>query len=315
MEVRIEELRAARSGRLVLEVPALGFPAGSTTAVFGPNGAGKTTLLRLIAGLDRPVAGRVTLGSHLVQPSVAARRCIAYAFQEDVFLARSVRTNLELGLRLRGLDHRARRHRVEETASACGIAHLLDRSARGLSGGEAQRANLARALCLRAPVTLLDEPLARLDDAGRVRLLDELPGLLATFATTTVLVTHDRDQAFRLADRLVVTLAGTIRAAGAKADIFRQPPDTDVAALLGYTLVPRPGGRFAIPPGALGLGDGPVRFELVVQRTVDLGTQRELIGRIGDARVSLPLPDGVPSPRAGERVVVASASALAFPPE
>jgi len=314
MDVGLEGLCAARDGRLVLQVPALVFPRGTTTAVFGPNGAGKTTLLRLIAGLERPATGRVVLGPDLVQPSPAARRCVAYAFQEDVFLARTVRANLELGLHLRGVARRERRHRVEEAACECGILHLLGRPAHRLSGGESQRANLARALCLRAPVTLLDEPLARLDEAARVRLLDDLPRLLSTFATTTVLVTHDREEAFRLADRLVVTIAGTVRAAGPKGEVFARPPDAQVAGLLGYTLLRRPDdGLVGIPPGALRLGGGRIRFELIAQRIVDLGSHREVVGRIGETRVTLPLAPGAPCPRAGEHVSVGADTALELP--
>jgi len=201
MDVRFSGVVFSRGERVVLDVPALTIDGDRTTAILGSNGAGKSTLLRLVAGLERPGAGQVTVAGN-VCGSAAARDAVAYAFQQAVFLSGTVEANLELALRLRHVDGRLRRQRVRETAAACGIGELLDRRASSLSGGEAQRANLARALCLRAPVTLLDEPLAGLDGPARRGLLAELPGLLREFASTTLLVTHEPDEALRLSDRV-----------------------------------------------------------------------------------------------------------------
>ena len=109
MDVRVEELVFAREGRKVLDIAALAFPDGSTTAVFGPNGSGKTTLLRLIGGLERPTAG-VVGGGGMVGPS--SRRHVAFAFQEAVFVGGSVRRNLDLALRLRDLPSGERPTRI-----------------------------------------------------------------------------------------------------------------------------------------------------------------------------------------------------------
>jgi ABC-type sugar transport system ATPase subunit len=297
MVVTIEQLRFARGRRTILDIDHLQFPHGTTTALFGPNGSGKTTLLRLIAGLEHPSAGRID------QPP------IALAFQRPVFVRGTVRMNLELGLRLQKRTDRNLIHQVEEVARALGIDHLLDRSARALSGGEAQRANLARALGLRAPVTLLDEPLAGLDRIGRGRLLDELPHLLTTFATTTVIVTHDREEAFRLADYLVVLVEGRVRAQGPSGSVYRAPPDRLTAELLGYMIVPLASGVFAVPPGGLVL-DGPSPLPLVVDRVVDMGNHRDAIGMINGSRVSVRVPDGTPPPSPGSTVQVSMRTGL-----
>ncbi|MFL5477125.1 MAG: ATP-binding cassette domain-containing protein, partial [Gemmatimonadales bacterium] len=159
MDVSVTNLQLLRNGRKVLQISGLRFPAGTTTAVFGPNGSGKTTLLRAIAGLEQPEMGEVRLGG-LPADREPAWRLVAMSFQNAVFLRGTVRQNLELALRLRDVTSGERGARLEEAARDCGVAHLLDRSARKLSRGEAQRVNLARALALRAPVTLLDEPLA-----------------------------------------------------------------------------------------------------------------------------------------------------------
>jgi ABC-type sugar transport system ATPase subunit len=263
MEVAVQDLRFARNGRTVLDIPDLRFPAGSTTALFGPNGSGKTTLLRLIAGLERPAAGKVTIGATPVRSSPSSRRGVAFAFQQAVFVGASVRENLDLALRLRDVPPADREWRIEEVARECGIEPVLDRPARQLSGGEAQRANLARALALRAPVTLLDEPLAGIDRLARLQLLDDLPRLLTTFAATTVLVTHDREEAFRLADYLVLLVAGRVRAAGPKAEVYNRPPDRETAELLGYTVLTVGGRPVAVPVGGWRPGVGEPGFELV----------------------------------------------------
>jgi ABC-type sugar transport system ATPase subunit len=186
MDVSLEGVRVERDGRVLLDVPSLLLGGGRTVAILGPNGSGKTTLLRVIAGLDRPSAGRVLIGG---LPANASR--VAYVFQEQVFLRRSVRDNLELGLRLRGLNPTERKVRVEEASRVLGITHLMERRADRLSGGEGRRVSLARAMCLQAPLALLDEPLEGLDRPTYSRLLHELPQLLAAFDATKILVTHN----------------------------------------------------------------------------------------------------------------------------
>lgn len=315
MQVAVEGLVFERDGRRVLDVPQLTVAHGTTTALFGPNGSGKTTLLRLIAGLERPWSGSVQLGDLRATRDPHFRQYFAYAFQEAVFLRGTVRANLELGLALRRVRSAERETRIHDVARECGVEHLLSRPARRLSGGEAQRVSLARALALRAPVTLLDEPLAGLDRVGRAQLLDDLPRLLATFATTTIIVTHDREEAFRLADDLVVLVDGVVRAAGPKGDIYRNPPDRRTAELVGYTVMPLNGTLRAVPAGALRLGSGPDTFVVVVDRVVDMGDHRHLLGHVLDAevRVDVRLPSGIDLPPTGSRVSVEPAWSVALP--
>jgi thiamine transport system ATP-binding protein len=306
MDVSVEALRFTRAGRLVLDIPALRFAEGSTTAVFGPNGSGKTTLLRLIGGLERPTAGRVAIGGRPVDGGPGCRRQVAFAFQEAVFVRGSVRQNLELALRLRDIPPRDRAARLAEAARECGIDRLLDRGAHQLSTGEAQRANLARTLALRAPVTLLDEPLSGIDRLTRLQLLDDLPRMLGTFASTTILVTHDREEAFRLADHLVVLVDGRVRAAGPKAEVYARPSDQATAELLGYTVVPHGGRLIGVPAGAWVLAEGAESLEMEVERVVDMGNHRHVVGRVGPVRVDVRLRRSDTPPEAGQRVRVAA---------
>jgi len=291
MEVSVEQLRLDRGRHTILDIDALTFASGTTTALFGPNGSGKTSLLRIIAGLETPTGGRVS------QPQVA------FAFQRQVFIRGTVRANLELGLRLRRATSAEVDLRISEAAREFGITELLDRPARKLSGGEAQRVNLARALCLRAPVTLLDEPLSGLDRIGRSRLLEELPHLLATFATTTIIVTHDREEAFRLADHIVVLVEGRVQASGRTGEVYRAPPDRLTAELLGYMIVPVEDGVLAVPPGGLVLGGADPTMDMVLERVVDMGNHRDAVGLIAGSRVSVRVPnDFVPVSGAALRV-------------
>jgi ABC-type sugar transport system ATPase subunit len=298
MDLEFDGVRVERDRRLVLDIPSLRIRGGRTTAILGPNGSGKTTLLRLIAGLERPRAGSVRFEPEQSGPF------IAYVFQEQVFLRRSVRDNLELGLRLRGIEKEQRHGRVQDAAHLLGVTHLLDRRADHLSGGEARRVSLARALCLRVPLVLLDEPLEGLDERTYVRLLDELPQLLSTFNATTLLVTHDRHEALRLAQDLVVLVDGRALAAGDKRDVVMNPRITQVAEVLGHTVFQVDGRRLAVPPGALQTGPGRVEFSMVVDGILDLVDHREVAGRVGDVTVRVRLPIDGTLPRPGERLLI-----------
>ena len=215
MEVELEGVRFERDGRLVLDIPGASFAAGMTSAVLGPNGAGKTTLLRLIAGVDRPTAGVIRIGGVPVSWPSGPRTPTALSFQRPAFVRGTVRHNLDLALRLRCVPAVERGARIEDVAARCGIASLLDRPASKLSGGEAQRTGLARALVLRAPVTLLDEPLSGVDADGRARLLGDLPALLKEYAATAIVVTHHREEAVALAGSISVMSGGHLVDVGA----------------------------------------------------------------------------------------------------
>jgi ABC-type sugar transport system ATPase subunit len=300
MDVEFRDVVVERDGRTVLELPALRLASGRTTAILGPNGAGKTTLLRVLAGLERPRRGHVRAGAPASRPS----QQMAYVFQEDVFLRRSVRANLEFGLRLRGLNRQQTETRIREAAELLGIGNLLDRRADHLSGGEGRRVSLARALSLRAPLLLLDEPLAGLDAHTYSHLLDELPQLLATAEATAVLVTHDRHEALRLAQDLVVLVGGRVLASGDKRDIISRPRVAAVAEVLGYSVLPVGDGLVAVPPGGLRVGNGAPEWTLEVEDVVDLVERRQAVGRIGNRRVHVGLESGAAPPRRGEQVPV-----------
>ena len=186
------EIRSAifeRAARRVLEVPSLSFDTGAIVLVRGANGTGKSTLLRAVAGLESPVQGSVLVGGDAAG-SPAARRRIAFAPQTPVFFRGSVRYNLELPATF-GRDDAGAVSGLDETAALLGIVHLLDRPATELSGGEAQRANVARAVLAHTPVTLLDEPLAGMDDSLRADLLQRIVEVHRAEGRTLVVASHE----------------------------------------------------------------------------------------------------------------------------
>ena len=218
----------------VLRGVDLDVPAGSLVALLGPSGCGKTTLLRSIAGLERPDAGRITLGDRtLVDGDVfvaAERRRIGMVFQDwALFPHLTVGRNVGFGL-----DRRERRGgRVEEALALVELTGLADRMPATLSGGQQQRVALARALANRPAALLLDEPFSNLDATLRVSIRAEVQRLLRSLSVTAVFVTHDQEEAFLLGDQVAVMLDGTIVQQGPPAEIYERPATRAVAAFVG----------------------------------------------------------------------------------
>jgi molybdate transport system ATP-binding protein len=217
-------------------------------AVLGPNGAGKSTLLRVLAGLLPPDDGRVVVGPD-VWDDVAADvhvpphdRRLGMVFQDHLLFPHlSVTENVAFGLRTRGVRRAPARATAREWLARVGIVELGDRRPGQLSGGQAQRAALARALVGDPAVLLLDEPLSSLDARTRLTVRAELRRHLAEYAGSTVLVTHDPVDAMALADRVVVVEDGRVVQAGTPADVSRHPRTDYVARLVGLALLPGTG--------------------------------------------------------------------------
>jgi tungstate transport system ATP-binding protein len=221
--------------KIVLQVPRLMVNSGEVLALLGPNGAGKTTLLRVIGLLQAPSDGSVQFDGIPASStnSLAIRRRIATVFQEPLLLNATVYQNAALGLKLRGLRRAEIQDRVAPWLERLGIAHLAGRSARTLSGGEAQRTSLVRALAINPDLLLLDEPFGALDPASREALLSDFRRIVKQRRVTTVFVTHDRAEAFALADRVGVLARGGMLQLGARDEVFLRPASRAVAEIVG----------------------------------------------------------------------------------
>ncbi len=219
----------------VLQFSALDVYHGEVLAVIGPNGAGKSTLLRVMGLLQQPTTGRIYFAGEEATKSNALRlrRRTASVFQEALLLNASVHDNAALGLKMRGLSRQEIDKRLRPWLERLGIAHLTSRAARSLSGGEAQRTSLARAFALDPELLLLDEPFSALDQSTREVLLFDLQTILRETGVTTVLVTHDRQEALMMGRRVGVVQRGKLLQIGLNLDVFTRPVNENVAEIAG----------------------------------------------------------------------------------
>lgn len=209
---------------------------GSVVAVLGPSGCGKSTLLRAVAGLERPSSGSIAWDGADLAGTPTHKRGFALMFQDgQLFNHLTVARNVGYAPRLRRAPDVA--GTVARLLALVGLEGYGDRLPGTLSGGERQRVALARSLAAEPRLLLLDEPLSSLDAGLRERLAGDLRDILHAAGTTTLVVTHDQEEAFAVADRLVVMRAGRIVQQGAIGDVWARPVDAEVALFLGYARV------------------------------------------------------------------------------
>lgn len=236
----LEHVQQIYEQRTILNLPALQIETGEILALVGPNGAGKSTLLRLLAFLEAPTRGNVHL--HLENRlmtyqniTVSERRRIAMVFQRPLLLSGSVYDNVAYGLKIRG--RRDEKARIEEILDKLSLLHLARAQAATLSGGETQRAALARTLVLQPEILLLDEPTANLDPYN-VRLIEKtIQEEHSRYRPTIIIVTHNIFQAKRLATQVAFLLEGELIEIGSPSQFFDTPQDVRTQAFLSGDLV------------------------------------------------------------------------------
>jgi tungstate transport system ATP-binding protein len=223
----IKNLRQVYGDRVVLDIDALALKGDGITALIGPNGAGKSTLLRLLAGLEHATHGEVSC-------AVGDVRSRVMVFQRPLLLTRSVSENVAYGLAIRGVGKEAITRRVAAALDQAGLASLAGAGANTLSGGEYQRAALARALALaiNAPILLLDEPGAHLDPGNGALIEQMIKTYQADNSAAVILATHNLHQARRLADRVVMLHEGRVIADQPVAEFFSAPGHPLAAAFI-----------------------------------------------------------------------------------
>jgi tungstate transport system ATP-binding protein len=213
---------------------------GEVLSLIGPNGAGKTTLLQNVCHLHKRFEGEVLFRGKVIGKDYAVsdyRRRVAMVFQEPLLFDTTVFKNVASGLKFRGVEKKDIERRVTENLERFGIAHLRDRSARTLSGGEAQRTSLARAFATKPEILFLDEPFASLDPPTRDGLVEDLERVLKESRTSAILATHDRTEALRLSDRITVMNSGKIRQIGFPEEVMNHPIDAFVASFVGVETI------------------------------------------------------------------------------
>lgn len=236
------DLEVVRGGVQVLDVPHVVVHEGEVLSLIGPNGAGKTTLLQALCYLLRPRRGALAFRGQLVNAELSVlqyRRKVAMVFQEPLLFDTTVFDNVAAGLRMRGVARGRIAEIVAEQLDRFGISQLSGRSARKLSGGEAQRTSLARAFAVGPEILFLDEPFAALDPPTREGLIEDLSAVLRKTETVAVFATHERLEAMRLADRVAILDAGRIVQIGSPADVMNSPTNEFVASFVGVeTILP-----------------------------------------------------------------------------
>ena len=207
MGLSVKDVSVSFGEHLILDGVSLNIQAGRIVCVVGPNGAGKSTLLLTLACLLKPSRGRFSFNGREIDAGrgdVDYRRRVAMVFQEPLLFDATVFENVAAGLRIRGVGREEIGRVVPGYLELFGIAHLAKRSARKISGGEAQRTSLARAFVTKPEIVFLDEPFSSLDLPTREALLGDLERIIRETRTTAVASTHDQTEALRLADRMAV---------------------------------------------------------------------------------------------------------------
>jgi sulfate transport system ATP-binding protein len=280
--ITVQGVRKTFGDFVALDDVAIEVPAGSLTALLGPSGSGKSTLLRVISGLEAPDAGRVEIDGRDATNVSPQRRGIGFVFQHyAAFKHMSVRDNVAFGLTIRKRPRKEIDARVDELLRVVGLEGYQRRFPAQLSGGQRQRMALARALAVEPRVLLLDEPFGALDANVRAELRAWLRRLHEQVHVTTVLVTHDQEEAMEVADRIVVMNAGRIEQVGPPREVYDAPANAFVMGFLGP--VARVGDDLVRPHDLLVSAEPAVGArEAQVVRVVHLGFEVRLELELGE---------------------------------
>ncbi len=238
--VKVENLIHKYDDKIVLDIEEFELNRGEVLALVGSNGAGKSTFLRILNLLEKPSRGTVKIfgvfPTNNKQKHILRRR-MAMVFQEPLLFKSTVYNNVSYGLKMRKKNKDFIKNKVLETLEKFGISHLINRQAGTLSGGEAQRVSLARALVLEPEILLLDEPFAALDQPTREELRDDLYKIIRKENQTTLHVTHDRNEALVISDNVAVINEGEILQRGRTESVFNRPINEFVANFLGVETI------------------------------------------------------------------------------
>jgi thiamine transport system ATP-binding protein len=303
--LEVEDVTVAFGPRRALDRVSLDVADGEVVTILGPSGSGKTTLLRVVAGLQRPDAGRVVLNRADLGTVPPHRRGVGLVFQDHaLFQHRDVGGNVAFGLRMRGAGTEEIEGRVHELLALVGLSGYERRSVATLSGGEQQRVALARALAPEPRVLLLDEPLGSLDRLLRDRLLGELGQIFAELSVTAIYVTHDQSEAFALGDRVAVMRRGRIVQVGTADELWASPADEEVARFLGLSNIHD---GEVVRPEAVSVRPAQDRGDGVVETAVRVGPVVRIRVLLDDGQLLEAVSAAVEHPSPGDRVDVAVA--------
>ncbi len=302
----------------VLRAVTFTVASGQIACLLGPSGCGKTTMLRIVAGLEQADEGAIHYGGQNLATVAVHRRGFGLMFQDfALFPHRNVAQNIAFGLRMQGLTPAVIERRVAEMLALVNLPGYGQRRVHELSGGEQQRVALARSLAPQPQLLMLDEPLGSLDRTLRAGLLSELRAILKQVELTTLYVTHDQQEAFAIADQVLIMSQGQIVQAGAPEAVYQQPANRFVAAFLGLSNLVA-GQWQRTPQGAVVQTDlGPLQLAPALSDAAPIGAAVTVLIRPEAAQIA---PTGAPGPniiygRLRRRTFRGSHYAIEFQPE
>jgi multiple sugar transport system ATP-binding protein len=269
MAVSLRDVRKSFGRTQVLRGLDLEVGRGEYFVILGPSGEGKTTTLNIAAGIVRPDGGEVRLDGSLVDDGRSVyvppeRRNVGYVFQSyALYPHMTAFDNIAFPLKMAGRPREEIRRAVLEMAELLNIKEVLERKPAQLSGGQRQRVAVARALVKRPRALLMDEPYSNIDPLLRESVRAEIRRIIKDLGITTVMVTHDREEAMALADRLGVMRRGRLLQTGPPQEVFSRPCCPDVASFMGYNLMPLDGRLLAFRPDDVELGSGDFAGEVI----------------------------------------------------
>lgn len=333
--IQLSRLRKEFDGVVAVDAIDLTVEQGTLCALLGPSGCGKTTTLRMIAGLETPTGGTISIAGEDCTKVPPYGRDLGLVFQNyALFPHMGVAANVAFGLKMRRLSEAEIAPRVAEALALVQLTGFEKRRPKQLSGGQQQRVALARALVTRPRALLLDEPLSNLDKNLRDDMRNQVRDIQRRLGITTILVTHDQDEALAIADRVVVMNKGRIEQAGRGEDVYRRPASLFVARFVGTANVFQ--GRIAgdrLAAGGLSLpidADGKSGPAALVVRPADArleapgaagGLDGTVVGHIYQGslrRYTVRLADGTPmtvdAPDKGEKLPDGAAVAVTYDP-
>jgi spermidine/putrescine ABC transporter ATP-binding subunit len=296
-DLALSGLTKAYGASLAVDALTLRIAAGEMVALLGPSGCGKTTTLRMIAGLVRPDEGDILIGGERVTKLPVHKRNIGLLFQNyALFPHLTVGQNVRFGLEMRRVAKAEATRRVQEALELVRLEGFADRLPSALSGGQQQRVALARALVIEPSVLLLDEPLGALDKSLRENMQVELRQLQQRLGITTVIVTHDQEEAMTLADRVVVMRAGKIEQIGTPQQVYRTPVSRFVAGFIGAANFLR---------GRTAGGAGEIVTEEGLRLSVAQAAEGDVLVALRPEAIALlpPAVDGASSPNSAQAVI------------
>ncbi len=220
--------------KMILDIPEFQIRAGEFLGIMGPNGAGKSTLLKVLAFLDQQMSGQILYRGNVIPKGTAPlelRRKFSIALQQSLLLDGTVFHNIAIGLTLRKVPKSIIKENVEQWMELFGVSHLAKKNALYLSGGEAQRVNLARAMIVEPEILFLDEPFSALDFPTKIKLMEDFKGIIEAAQTTAVFVSHDLMEINYLTNRLAIIVNGEVKQVGPTPRVLEHPNSSTASFL------------------------------------------------------------------------------------